>query len=118
MSREKQIDEIAKDVWKASCAGQGIECTKCENANNSTDEYSCVDFVISQNLYNAGYRKQSEGEWIEKYKGQFANPIYVCSICGKGTLLKPHINELGNMEMVQALSPFCPNCGAKMKGGE
>lgn len=60
LCREKQIEEMAKDVWKASCAGHGIECTKCEYANNSTDKYSCVDFVISKNLYNAGYRKQSE----------------------------------------------------------
>lgn len=61
MNDKKQIEEIAKDVWKASCAGHGIECTKCEYANNSTDEYSCVHFVISQNLYNASYRKQ---KWI------------------------------------------------------
>lgn len=60
MNDKKQIEEMAKDVWKASCAGHGIECTKCEYANNSTDEYSCVDFVISQNLYNADYRKQSK----------------------------------------------------------
>lgn len=61
------------------------------------------------------YRKASEGEWVDRYKGQFANPIYVCSVCGKGTLLTPYINELGQMEMVQAFSHFCPNCGAKMK---
>lgn len=59
-------------------------------------------------------RKQSEGEWIDQYNGKYANPIYVCSLCGKGTLLTPYINELNNMEMTQALSPFCPNCGAKM----
>lgn len=61
-------------------------------------------------------REQSEGEWIDQYNGKYANPIYVCSLCGKGTLLTPYINELNNMEMTQALSPFCPNCGAKMKG--
>ena len=60
---------------------------------------------------------QSEGEWIDQHNGKYSNPIYVCSQCRKGTLLRPHINELDNMEMAQALSPFCPNCGAKMKGG-
>ena len=112
MSKEKQIEEMAKDICVAEqktnysctekCKKQGI-CAYCK--------------VIAETLYNAGYRKQSEGEWIDQYKGQHTNPIYVCSICGKGTLLRPHINELDNMEMVQALSPFCPKCGAKMKGG-
>lgn len=63
MNDKKQIEEMAKDVWKASCAGHSIECTKCEYANNSTNEYSCVDFVISQNLYNEDYRKQNEVVW-------------------------------------------------------
>ena len=73
-------------------------------------------YETARKLVNIGYRKQSEGEWIDLFNGDFENPIYVCSVCGKRTLLKPHINELGTMEMVQALSPYCPNCGAKMKG--
>jgi rubrerythrin len=73
--------------------------------------------ALAHRLYDKGWRKQSEGEWVDQYKGKYANPIYVCSLCGKGTLLTPYINELNNMEMTQALSPFCPNCGAKMKGG-
>ena len=66
----------------------------------------------------ADYRKQSEGEWIDLYKGKYANPLYACSVCEKGTLLRVEGNELGQPQTVQALSPFCPNCGAKMKGGE
>ena len=72
---------------------------------------------VAEILTVDGYRKQKEGDWIDRYNGDFANPIYVCSVCGKGTLLKPYIDELGNMEMIQALSAFCPNCGSKMKGG-
>jgi rubrerythrin len=45
-----------------------------------------------------GYRKQSEGEWIIQ---GLANPK--CSICNRYTR--------GDS------STFCPNCGAKMKGG-
>lgn len=83
---------------------------------NYCGDTHCVACLATA-LYNADYRKQKEGEWIDRYNGDFANPIYVCSVCGKGTLLKPYIDELGNMEMIQALSAFCPNCGAKMKGG-
>ena len=102
MDRENQIEEMAKVLM------------------DTINENHCSVSMrkLAESLYNSNYRKQSEGEWIDRYNSDFANPIYMCSVCGKGTLLKPHINELDNMEMVQALSSFCPHCGAKMKGGE
>ena len=117
MSREKQIEEMAKITANAI---EEMVCKKCEdcrwNGSGSKDA-DCTDYVCAEALYNAGYRKQSEGEWIDQHNGKYDNPIYVCSLCRKGTLLKPDIDELGNMKMIQALSTFCPNCGAKMKGG-
>ena len=101
---EQKIDEMAK-VLKDYTKDKGIMASHV-----ILDDYA-------EALYNAGYRKQTEGEWIDRYKGEFVNPIYICSICEKGTLLKPQIDVLGNMEMVQALSAFCPNCGAHMRGG-
>ena len=108
MSREKQI-----------------ECASCLHYNACLINSEYVPSPCRAYENNAGYRKQvgnanfatTTGEWIDRHNGNFVNPIYMCSVCGKGTLLKPHINELDNMEMIQALSPFCPNCGAKMKGG-
>lgn len=107
MSEEKQIEEMAK-ITTAHCELDN-QCGSCH--------WETCNECLAETLYNAGYRKQSEGEWKDCFNGEYANPTYLCSICGKGTLLKPHITELGNMEMVQALSPFCPNCGTKMKGG-
>ena len=55
----------------------------------------------ARTLYNAGYRKQSEGEWKkanEKY------PRYVCTDC----------NHLYNNKEYK----YCPNCGARMSGGK
>lgn len=110
----KEIEEMAKVIEEASC-GYGVDgCHRCEF--DGTEDFSCAEMRIAKALYNAGYREQVEGEWKDQYNGKYANPIYVCSICGKGTLLTPYINELNNMEMTQALSPYCPNCGAKMKG--
>jgi hypothetical protein len=62
-----------------------VDCNKCKAAL----------------LYNAGYRKQIVGEWID------ANPNghlyrFTCSLCGKTKLGKG--------------TPFCPHCGARMKG--
>lgn len=111
MSREKQIEEMAKDLVRYILHAKTYD----KNA-----------FEIAETLYEKGYRKQDEafswshengGEWEDANDGKYANPIYRCSVCQKGTLLKPDINELGNMSMIQALSPFCPHCGAKMKGG-
>ena len=95
-------------------------CESCREAvtNDTCDDALCICVLKhAKSLYNAGYRKQSEGEWIDLYKGKYANPLYVCSVCEKGTLLRVEGNELGQPETVQALSPYCPHCGAKMKGG-
>ncbi len=57
-------------------------------------------------MLEKGYRKQSEGEWI--FEHEFHGKM-LCSNCKKEAL----VNE--NNEYVD--SDFCPNCGAKMKGG-
>ena len=103
MSREKQIEEMAK-VIEQRCNRDCIpSCDEC----------------IAQTLYNAGYRKQSEGcdfckEGNEK-----------CGTCVK--FFDYHedggsdrcSSEYGN-EKCAFYKPVhhCSNCGAKMKGGE
>jgi hypothetical protein len=56
--------------------------------------------VIAEELYNAGYRKQSEGEWVYR-ENEFGNAYYACSICDCQTRYKEN---------------YCSSCGAKMKG--
>ena len=56
------------------------------------------------------------GEWKDRYENKFANHYYECSLCGNPALDRTVNNELGNPRQEQALSPFCPNCGAKMDG--
>jgi hypothetical protein len=55
-------------------------------------------------LYNAGYRKQIVGEWEKRVFIIFDSEKvgYRCSEC--------------NTAWVTA-TPYCPECGAKMKGG-
>ena len=143
MSREKQIEEltnelifthnygtldaVAKHLYEKGYRKQNtsegdpsnelIEIIKpyvsgfaCEEESGScefTDCRSCNALNLAKEIYNAGYRKQSEGEWEAVQREWDFDPFfyidYVCSVCGSREQNKRN---------------FCPNCGAKMKGGE
>ena len=95
MSNEKQqIEEMAKVYDEARL--------KARDTLGSMNEGEGMWY--SKAFYNAGYRKQSEGEWIDEddiwYRAEMLH--YRCSICGNHDYLKEN---------------FCSKCGAKMKGG-
>ena len=95
MNRDKQIEEIRNDIF-AAFGGYA----KWEEDWQS----------LAEAVYNAGYRKQSEGEWIrqDKGKGRVA-PEAVCSNCGRDV-------EYQVIDGKWAFENYCPHCGAKMKG--
>lgn len=80
-TKEKQIEEMEEIICDAR-------------------QKSVYSVEIAEALYNAGYRKQSEGEW--RYDGKFK----ACSLCG--TFVE--WNTLGTSHW-----KYCPHCGAKMK---
>lgn len=92
MSKEKQIEEMAKSIKHC----KDIDCTFIEDCH----------VCIAAQLYNAGYRKQSEGEWIDKPTGAYRRMQSWCSACGKHS-------GIGGIESNRH-KPFCPNCGTKM----
>lgn len=55
--------------------------------------------------------------WEDEHGGKYANPRYRCSACKERALYKFERDLLGNWKEVQALTDYCPNCGAKMNGG-
>ena len=104
MSKEKQIEEtyivnneqiktMANFLWK--------------NTLIHTEDL-CHD--VSETCYNAGYRKQSEGEWeniLHHPRGEMLNTYsHICSEC---KYFYRNVQPDGYK--------YCPNCGAKMKGG-
>ena len=93
--RQKQIEEIenlAEDILQ--------EYTNC---------YSEVDKeVLAEMIYDAGYRKEIEGEWKRSKNCKYD---YFCTACG----VKSRFNIYRNHDM---LTKYCPHCGAKMKGIE
>ena len=101
MSREKQIEEMAK------CCTYYHNGECCADATNISDcDLMCEMFGVFANLTANGYRKQSEGEWIPIIDEP--TPLRECAI-----LSGYECSECGRYEKEK--QPYC-NCGAKMKG--
>lgn len=88
--KKKQISQISMELWGTGFATAG----KCEKA--------------AAKLVDKGFRKQIEGEWEELmhfgFDGGYSGSNYRCSNC--------HFDDCYEE------TPYCPRCGAKMKGGE
>ena len=101
MNKEKQIEETAKALTayeKKLC--DRLPKDQCLLTSAIHAQVSCDYCKIAEFLYNEGYRKQSEGEWIYQ---EYSMGHYVgkCSVC----------------ECEADMTKYCPNCGACMKGG-
>lgn len=97
MSREKQIEEIgmsgySKFAWKL-WSELKLPMTQC--------------LVIEKIVQEQGYRKQREGEFVMDDLGN------VCTVCGR-----TYDPQFDIKPRIIKEFKFCPNCGAKMKGGE
>lgn len=91
----KPIEELAEEILQ--------EYTNC---------YSEVDKeVLAKMIYTAGYRKQIEGEWT-KHLDEWDCEYAKCSCCGE------EFYDSSGEDTIDIFYKFCPNCGAKMKGGE
>ena len=91
MSKEKQIKEMAADLYLIDF---------CKHLEQKECDATTCNRCTAEALYNAGYRKQSEGEWITDEAG-----FVTCSECGE-----EHTWD-------EFRPPYCDMCGAKMKGG-
>ena len=94
--RNKRIDEMAQVICKSYAEKR--DCETCPTEWCYAAEYATL-------LYCAGYRKQSEGEgeWIDADPDGYMYR-FTCTLCGKTKLGKG--------------TPFCPYCGARMKGAD
>ena len=97
MSKEKQIEEITEIIRPFV---SGLACEEESGSCEFVNCQYCRARDIARKIYGKGYRKQSEGEWKQAYN---SFPRYVCTNC----------NHLYNNKEYK----YCPNCGARMKGG-
>ena len=115
MSRE-QIEQKRKDLIEMAEIGfPFLDVVKPEFYNTAIFGNIHVIKPI-ENLYNAGYRKQSEGEWRYNPNGMdWGLGAWECSVCHCNNTNLPMDKNINPMRWAGA--KFCPNCGAKMKGG-
>ena len=76
------------------------------------DLFECIDDMNTVDAVEVVH-----GRWEDMYGGKYENLRFRCSLCKKKALYVPVQGMLGNWSDTQALSKYCPNCGAKMDGG-
>ena len=101
MSREKQIEEMSQVVRDTIYRENESGFAEGFDALCTATEY--LTEKITEALYNAGYCKQSEGEW-KLHKD------------GSGTCSECHFTQK-NIWDYDNYQHFCGHCGAKMRGG-
>lgn len=77
--------------------------------------FSCDIFKVALANFPATEAKPIiHAHWEDMYGGKYANPRYRCSACKEKALWKNVQDELLSWHEVQALTPYCPHCGAEM----
>lgn len=110
MTREQMIDKMARML----CYQQDVgNCTECYRYN------SCLYRLTAKEIYNAGFRKQSEGEWVPVSCEPYGNGLseetwYKCSLCGKYALGWCDDEYYADPQKTK----YCPHCGARIRGAE
>ena len=138
MTREEAIKQLKGDItescatfsnqWEKdeeaiSVAISALSVEPCRDADDYENEISGLHNRLDIAEYNKGYKEEitittleaeNKGEWIEVVAERFPNGEkqmwhYECSVCSTGEPSCPINKEHWD---------FCPNCGARMKGGE
>jgi hypothetical protein len=102
LDKEKQIEEMAKDLYRKSYA------------YDTRWEEDCVE--LAEILYNAGYRKERQGEWMSAY--DYALKLGITDEKRLADTKADKLWKFCNLceQQVKGFQNYCPFCGAHMKG--
>lgn len=81
------------------------EACKTANPDMVKKTYQCKHYKST-----AAVEEVKRGYWIDKPSGRYLHIASWCSVCGNKS-------GIGGIESNRH-KPYCPNCGAKMNGGE
>lgn len=102
MSKEKQIEEMADNLLT------------CHTEFESGVGEIYTDYnTTAQKMFAKGYRKQIDGEWVLEHE---TYGKMICSNCKEEAPIKTVVDRTYTRHILYDKKPFCPNCGAKMKG--
>ena len=108
LTRGMTQEQIAKEKQEAIMAADLELCMSFDLWMERETDETTVDYdYVAEKMYDIGYRKQVEGEWlwINQAKG-YLEPPYgdtcKCSVC-----------EF-EIDVSESNWDFCPHCGAKM----
>jgi DNA-directed RNA polymerase subunit RPC12/RpoP len=76
------------------------------------EAYFCSIENLADHLISRGVVVREKGEWELYWDEAYLMESYRCSICKEDAPTKAETMH------DQVLKPFCPNCGADMRGGE
>ena len=103
-------DNIAEIADKLCTTSYFCSTEDWDSCNQKDDEYCHRCRKVAERLYNAGYRKQRTGKWIERIKKSknvkgidISYSLYFCSECGY---------QIGP---INCYHTYCSGCGAKME---
>jgi hypothetical protein len=110
MSKE-QIEEMAKDL----CDKQTNVAVVIVSIDDEGKPRLARSARYLKNLIDAGWHKRIEGEWkqTEEPMGWHDIDCVECSACGESWVLDDNLD----FDLIVEYWHYCPNCGAKMKGG-
>ena len=79
MTKEKQIEEMARAINVADHEYCNGKCIGCEHKSMRIEDCACVDIAIAKGLYDAGYRKTSDiaREIFEEIRTQMREKVAI-----------------------------------------
>ena len=110
MENEKRLidaNKLMEHLTRCIDAEKGLFLAVCVAIKCFVEQMPTVDAV-----------EVVHGRWEDEHGGKYANPRYRCSVCKEKALFKFERDLLDNWKEVQALTPICPYCMAKLDGGK